>query len=54
MLHWMLRIVNVEKALLGRGYPQNINGQVHIEVFDEILPWNKGKFIITLEQGNIK
>lgn len=48
---WMLRIVDVKKALEKRGYPQNIQASLHIEVQDDLLESNNSKFILSVANG---
>ena len=50
-LDWVVRIVDVEKALTQRGYPLGLNAEVHLEVQDGQLPWNDGRFLLRLEDG---
>lgn len=49
--HWMLRIINVRQALAKRGYPLGIETELHLEVFDDLLPENNGKFVLSVSQG---
>lgn len=49
--NWMLRIVDVEKALQKRGYPQNVQAELHIEVQDDLLESNNSKFILSVANG---
>jgi predicted acetyltransferase len=48
---WMLRIVNVVKALEKRGYPAGVEAELHLEIHDDLLPENNGKFILSVSQG---
>lgn len=48
---WFLRIVNVPKALEKRGYPLGIQTELHLEVQDNLLPENNGKFILSVSNG---
>jgi predicted acetyltransferase len=48
---WMLRVMNVGKALEKRGYPQELEAELHLEVRDNLLPQNNGKFILTVSKG---
>jgi predicted acetyltransferase len=50
-LDWVVRIVDVEKALMQRGYPAGLNTEVHFEVRDGQLPWNDGRFLLRIEDG---
>ncbi len=48
---WMLRIIDVGKALEKRGYPQGLEAQLHLEVRDDLLAENNGKFVLTVANG---
>jgi len=48
---WLLRIVSVEKALSARGYPPGIESELHLEVHDDLLEANRGKFILSVANG---
>jgi predicted acetyltransferase len=48
---WMLRIVDVVKALEMRGYPSGIQAELHLEIQDNLLPGNNGKFILSVANG---
>ena len=49
---WMVRVVDVEKALEARGYPANLEGELHLQVEDNLLPWNNDRFQMTVSGGN--
>ena len=48
---WVLRIIDVQDALSARGYPRNYEGELHISVADELLPWNDGNFVLKVADG---
>jgi predicted acetyltransferase len=48
---WMLRLINVPKALELRGYPKDTKAELHIEVADDILTANNGRFILHVNSG---
>ncbi|MDB9372271.1 GNAT family N-acetyltransferase [Nodularia sphaerocarpa] len=48
---WMLRIINLVKALEMRGYPPGVSAQLHLEVKDDLLTANNGKFILSVADG---
>jgi predicted acetyltransferase len=48
---WMLRIVDVKRALAERGYPLGVEGALHLEIRDDLLPANQGKFVLTVADG---
>lgn len=50
--HWMLRIVDVKRALEARGYSRHITARAEFEVRDEVLPQaNNGRFAIAASNG---
>jgi predicted acetyltransferase len=49
--HWLLRIVDVQKALEQRGYPKGIETELHLEVQDDLLTQNNRKFILKVSEG---
>jgi predicted acetyltransferase len=44
----MLRIVDVIGALSARGYPAGVSAELQLDVRDELLPWNNGRFVLTV------
>ncbi|HEY9851075.1 MAG TPA: GNAT family N-acetyltransferase [Leptolyngbyaceae cyanobacterium] len=48
---WFLRIVNLEKALNLRGYPNAIEAELHLAVKDSLIPENTGNFILQVSNG---
>ena len=48
--HWMLRIVDVKAALQARGYPP-LDAQLHLEVMDDLLEGNHGRFLLEIKSG---
>ena len=51
---WMLRILDVPKALEKRGYPLEIKTELHLQVQDELFARNNGNFILSVSQGQGK
>lgn len=49
---WMLRIVNVAKALSGRGYPKEVEAELHLAVQDDLLTDNNDNFILRVSGGS--
>jgi predicted acetyltransferase len=47
----LLRIVDVRGALEARGYPAGAAAELHLEVADELLPWNSGRFVLQVADG---
>ncbi|MFP4438601.1 MAG: enhanced intracellular survival protein Eis [Chloroflexaceae bacterium] len=50
-LDLMLRIVDVTGALTARGYPPELRAELHLEIHDELLPWNNGHFTLEIDAG---
>jgi predicted acetyltransferase len=48
---WMLRIVDVAGALTARGYPPGLTAELHLDVRDEALPQNSGRFLLEVADG---
>lgn len=48
---WMIRIVDVERALTERGYPEGIEAELHWELKDSLIPQNQGRFIQRISGG---
>ncbi len=47
---WMLRVLDVERALAARGYPA-LRAEVHLAVHDAHFPENRGRRIFTVDGG---
>ena len=48
---WMLRIVDLTRAFSLRGYPPNIEGDLHLDVEDPVIPQNNGRFVLRVRHG---
>ncbi|MBN3910918.1 MAG: GNAT family N-acetyltransferase [Nostoc sp. NMS1] len=48
---WLLRIIDVVKALELRGYPPTIQTELHLEIQDNLLTGNNDKFILSVANG---
>ena len=53
-LFWMVRIINVRKALETRGYPEQIQARLEMEIQDELLPANNRRFVLEVEGGKAR
>ncbi|MFN6488333.1 MULTISPECIES: enhanced intracellular survival protein Eis [unclassified Nostoc] len=53
-MRWLLRIVDVVKALEMRGYPSGIETELHLDIQDNLLDANNGKFILSVANGRGK
>ena len=49
--YWMSRVIDVTKALEKRGYPVGIDGELHLEVNDDLIEANNGRFRLRVHQG---
>jgi predicted acetyltransferase len=49
--YWMLRVIDVVKALEKRGYPAGIQAELHLEIQDDLLAENNGRFILSVANG---
>jgi predicted acetyltransferase len=54
--HWMLRVVDVRKALAERGYLEGLEAELHLDVRDDLIPENQGRFVLSVSggQGTVK
>lgn len=48
---WMLRIVDLKKAIEGRGYFPDRGAELHLKIDDPTIPENCGKFVVTIAGG---
>ena len=48
---WMLRIVDVPKALCLRGYPEGVDGELHLAIEDSVIPQNNARFVLRVASG---
>jgi predicted acetyltransferase len=48
---WMLRIIHVMKALAIRGYLTQLDAELHLDIYDDLLLENNGKFILSVANG---
>jgi predicted acetyltransferase len=50
-MRWMLRILDVQAAFEARGYPPGLQGRLVLEVTDDLLEQNRGRFTLSVEAG---
>ena len=48
---WLLRIVHVRRALETRGYPEDVTGELHVDIRDDLLSANHGRFVLSVAEG---
>lgn len=51
MMRWMLRIVDVRGALEARGWSPHVEGEVHLDVRDELMPHNTRRWVLEVSGG---
>jgi predicted acetyltransferase len=51
-MQWLVRVVDVVRALATRGYPEQMAAELHLEIKDDVLPANSDRFVMQVEQGN--
>ena len=49
--YWMLRILNVGRALSARGYGPGLDAELHLDLDDEVVPENHGRFTLRVRDG---
>ena len=47
---WLLRVTDVAAALEQRGYPP-LDAELHLDVGDDALPENAGRYVLSLSDG---
>jgi predicted acetyltransferase len=50
-IKWMLRIVDVAKALTARGYAPDVTAELHFSVRDELVKSNQGRHVLRIRDG---
>jgi predicted acetyltransferase len=48
---WVLRIVDVAGALSRRGYPPGLQAELHLDVHDDLLTHNTGRWQLSVAEG---
>jgi predicted acetyltransferase len=48
---WMLRVVDIQRAIRERGFSQCLSGQVTVQIEDPLFPHNDGVWLIEVESG---
>ena len=51
---WMLRVIDAQRALRGRGYPVGVEAELHLEISDDLLPQNSGRFVLHISNGTAR
>jgi predicted acetyltransferase len=48
---WMLRVVDVAAALGARGFSPYVSGELHLEVTDDVIAANTGRWVLRVADG---
>jgi predicted acetyltransferase len=51
VLDWMVRITHVESALALRGYPEHVTATLELDVRDDLVPQNAGRWTLHVQGG---
>ena len=49
--YWMLRLADVTGALRVRAYARAIGAEVHLDIVDDVMPDNAGRYVVSVENG---
>lgn len=49
--NWMLRVVHLEQALMARGYGPGLSAELHLNVRDDVLAENEGRWVVRVRDG---
>lgn len=52
--HWMVRVLDVAKALVARGYAEGMETELHLDVRDDLIPANSDNFVLQIAGGEGK
>ena len=48
---WMTRLVDAPGAVAARGYPDDVDVEVHLDVVDDLVPENSGPAVLRVKNG---
>lgn len=48
---WLIRVVDVKRALEARGYSPAVRAEIHLDVHDEVVDANAGTWILRIAEG---
>ena len=51
---WLIRVSHVKAALEARGYAPCVRAQLHLDVADELVPANAGRWTLSIENGKAR
>lgn len=49
---WMVRVVDVERALAERGYLPGVDAELHLDVHDDLIEANNDRFVVRIADGS--
>jgi predicted acetyltransferase len=49
--NWMLRVVDARAALCSRGYAPHLDTELHLDLRDDIVPANAGRWVLRVRDG---
>ncbi len=49
---WMMRLIDVEAAIAGRGYNPAVHTRLQFQLHDPIAPWNEGRWSVSIAEGS--
>jgi predicted acetyltransferase len=52
--HWLLRVVDLTRALTSRPYPEALRGTVRMRIDDRRCPWNTGNWLLEVADGRAR
>jgi predicted acetyltransferase len=48
---WMSRLVDARAAVAARGYPHDVDVELHLDIADTSAPWNAGAHVLRVKAG---
>ncbi|HZM00717.1 MAG TPA: sterol carrier protein domain-containing protein, partial [Planctomycetota bacterium] len=51
---WMLRVVDLPAALEQRGWPAGVRAELRLELSDDVLPENAGRWRLSVAEGSAR
>jgi predicted acetyltransferase len=48
---WMTRLVDASGAVAARGFPIGVTVETHVELRDDLAPWNAGRWVLRVADG---
>jgi predicted acetyltransferase len=51
---WMARVLDVAGAIEARGYGTGVNAEIHLDVHDDLIKQNVGRFVVQVADGQAR